>query len=349
VSGARSASLHPHARRASSNSPPSVKTGGFGGEAFEAGVDTLALSGALRDEASVLAIKQPGLVHHRVKSDCWRVQGPESWGLWPGPSARLFYFERSQLLRIEGHPSGVSGLLASPDDIPGYAEALLESLAAVGVRVREPIGVARCDGTVTLAYDRPLDGLAVLAGVAAIKPPRLKINAHRGDVLETVYYETATGRKRARWYDSGRKHETAAPGLNIRAEDQRLYDRSSRRLDARKVTTANVRQAFRDRFVTLAKATEGVTVAGVPVIVEKVARRVRQGSCTTSRAEKAIAFSLLSRAGCGDVYATRTAERRRALLREEGLVLLEGELAPVEVDLGAVLEAALDRGVWGCG
>lgn len=341
-------------RRAPSNSPPEDKFGTFDmGRPLEAGCDTLALSSALLDERSVLALRQQGVVHHRVRQDCWRVELAREFfcdaEIWPAPAARLFYFERSGLLRVEGHPAGVAGVLASPDDIPGYAEDVLQALAMIGVRVREPLGVARCDGTVTLGFDDPAAGLATLAGVAAIVPPRMKVNTHRGEAIETVYYETVTGRKRARWYDSGLKHGTAARGLNIRAEDQRLYDRSSRRLDARKVTTASVRQAFEKRFVTLAKLTEGVTVTGVPGIITKLAGRVRAGRCTVSKAERAMAAAEFLRAGHGDIYPKRTLARRRRELREEGLVVVEGELEPVDVDLGAVLEAALDRGVWGVG
>ena len=55
------------------------------------------------------------------------------------------------------------------------------------------------------------------------------------------------------------------------------------------------------------------------------------------------------RCGHGDLYGKWTACRRRELMREHGLALLDGDLEPVEVDVSAVLEAALDAGVWGRG
>jgi hypothetical protein len=176
-------------------------------------------------------------------------------------------------------------------------------------------------------------------------PPRLKVETYRSQrAIETVYYVTERGAKRARWYDSATAYETAAPLTTIRAEDQRRYDRPARRLDARTVTTANVRHAFRERWSVLSRATRGVTVATLPVLVDKLGVMVEQDELTIARAEQAVGFTVL--AGSGLAFPERTARRRRRMLRELGLVQLEGELEPVEVDMGAAVDAICDGAVW---
>jgi hypothetical protein len=50
--------------------------------------------------------------------------------------------------------------------------------------------------------------------------------------------------------------------------------------------------------------------------------------------------------GARSAYPERTYKRRRAELREHGLVVADDFFQPVEVELGAVLERALDTPLW---
>jgi hypothetical protein len=315
---------------------------------IEAGVDTLKVAAGLLDDRSFERMRAAPYGLRAAGGGAYTVtRGGEA--VWLDEAARVLWYPNAGLLAVEGHPGGCDGVLASPDAVPAYTAGLADRLAADGICWRGPVGVTRCDGTVTQAFDRAGDGLAVLSALAALEPTGRLKPATFGRPLETVYVVTPRGSKRGRWYDAGIRHGTAARGRRIRGEDQRRYDRHARRPLAESIDTENVRQAFRSRFVTLSKATKGVTVATLPVIIDKVAERVSAESMTIAEGEQALAYAVFVRAGHAGLYAARTAERRRALLREHGLALLDGDLAPVEVDVSAVLEAALDRGVWGVG
>jgi hypothetical protein len=317
---------------------------------LEAGVDTLKVVGKPADDRSLLALSQSPLGFRPTGGGAQLVcrEGDASW---LASEARVLWYPGPGVLAVEGHPGGAEGVLAPPDVVPAYVDRLRELLGAWGIAWDRVLGVSRCDGTVSLGYDVPSDGLAVLSALAALEPTgRLKRASYRaGDGLETVYVVTPKGRVRGRWYDAGVRHGTADRGRKIRGEDQRRYDRHARRPLVEAISTGSVRQAFQERFVTLAKATEGVTVATLPVIVNKLADRVERKAMKVGDAERALAFAVFSSAGRRGVYKAYARSRRRELLREHGLAVLDGELDPVQVDVSAVLEAALDRGVWGHG
>ena len=308
----------------------------------EAGVDTFRVATYLGDERSLRALRQPGLTTRPARGGALLV-GPQDGVCWPLPATRALFYPSTSLLAVEGHPSGEAGVLAAPDDVPSWCDELREALHLHGVRVDDRLGVARCDAAVTIET-QPAEGRALLAGVAALVPARAKLETFRSAAaIETVYHVSDRVRKLARVYDSGRAYETADPLTRLRAEDQRRSDRPARRVDARTVTTANVRQAFSDRWDVLRRA-RGVTVATVPVVVDKLGVAVETGATSYARAEQALGYTLLSRSGV-DV-PERTARRRRALLRELGVVLLEGELEPVEVDVASTFDAMCDEAVW---
>ena len=86
-------------------------------------------------------------------------------------------------------------------------------------------------------------------------------------------------------------------------------------------------------------------MTGLPVVAKDVAERVHAGELDMRRAERMMGSLLLLSAGAP--YSRSTYYKRRAEQRDNGNVLADDFFTPVEVDLAAVLEAALETPLWG--
>ncbi len=284
---------------------------------------------------------------------------------------RVGWFPSSRLVFAEGHPGG--DRLGFADRLPLALDALLGELADRGIPLdAEPArdrrgaewlagpsspgfaGIRRLDVTCDLAFETTAAGLAVLAGVAALGLPRAQLGVRhapgmgRFGALETVAFYGHGGKKMlARWYDKGVESLSAPRGRLIRPEDQRRYVKDTRRY-VDELGSVYVREKFRQRFLPLWRASKGVTVGGRDVMADKLADLVEAGEVTPGMAERLIGFSVLQDKGLAPGNL-RTRQRRRAALREHGLVLAEADEAAVEVDLHDVLSEALEAEAWGTG
>jgi hypothetical protein len=284
---------------------------------------------------------------------------------------RVGWFPGSGLAFAEGHPGG--DRLGCPDDLPEVLCALERALwdrdipveprrsrsvwdGPCGPQKRQGghrstgfAGVRRLDVTCDLDFAAGAEGLAVLAGVAALNLPRMQTAVRRqagGRFIETVAFHGSGGRKLlGRWYDKGVESGLAARGRLVRPEDQRRFTSDSRRA-TEELDTVYVRELFRQRFLPLWRAAKGVTVAGRMVLAAKVAELVEEGSLSAEQAEKLVGYLVLQQADCWS-GARATRYRREALLRDNGLVLADGVMQEVEVDLHSVLEEALESDLWG--
>jgi len=231
------------------------------------------------------------------------------------------------------------------------------------------VGVRRVDSTVDLRFDSPGEGLAALAGVGAVVAhgaghAQLRYGVDGG--LETIYLHGRGGRTiLGRWYDKGLEAGSAPRGTLIRPEDQRRYVKETRR-DVPELTSRYVRDQFQRRFVSLYKASKGVKVTGPIGIADRLAGMIEAKEITARKAEQLAGYAVMRAASRGRVrslpqdefgrvdleqdsgYASRTTDwRRRADLTNYGLVLADGVLDEVEVDLESVLERCLDSAAWG--
>jgi hypothetical protein len=286
---------------------------------------------------------------------------------------RIGWVASSGLLYAEGHPGGEEGLL-SPDVLPEALQGVVDAMLAAGVPVPNGVarvasfgddgalpdadaepgfaGVRRFDATVDLQCESRGRGLAILAGVAAVatSAPRAQAEVRFAKdgtgTVETVYLRGYSGVKvLGRWYDKGlESFGSGRRGLLVRAEDQRRFPKGHRR-DVSELTGEYVRTKFCDRFLPLWQATKGVTVAGPLVLADKVAELVDEGELTARQAESLVGYLVLSKRGLRQGRSTVYSRRRR--LRDLGLVVADGALEEVEVDLHEVLEQALDGGSWG--
>jgi hypothetical protein len=271
---------------------------------------------------------------------------------------RVGWFPRERLVFAEGHPGGDA--LGCPDALPAELDRLSTALSDYGLglttqpanwdRPGSPglVGVRRLDATCDLRFESTSEGLAVLSGVAALALPRLKQVLHReagGPRVETVSYHGFTGGKKvARVYDKGVQAGSAPRAQLLRPEDQRRWGAGSRRT-VEELSTGYVREKFRSRFLPLWKATKGVTVGSAVVLAEKLAAATDAGELTARQAESLAGYLVLEQAGASRLPA-RSRRRRRSFCRDMGLVLVDGSLEEVEVDLHEVLDQCLESDAW---
>jgi hypothetical protein len=274
------------------------------------------------------------------------------------------------LVFADGHPDP-DGLCKASELVP-RALGLQDALIARGIPLvaRERgfwhgdstsegwAGLRRVDVTVNMETASKAAGLAVLAGIAACvrdSPGHAEIRYGLDHAVETVYLRGYAGKRvLGRWYDKGLESSLAPRGRLIRAEDQRRWGKGERR-DPDELDARALRDGFTKRFYPLYQATKGVTVAGPVVLAEKLIEAVAAGHLTPRAAESLCGHMLLRVAGSrrGAGIPVRTMYRREQQLRKLSLVLADGaldetDLDEVAVDVGAVLEAALDSEVWGC-
>jgi hypothetical protein len=251
------------------------------------------------------------------------------------------WFAGHGVLALEGHPSANG--LAKPWGLEDAYQDVISVLREWGHVPTRFAGVARLDSTATLRMGSH-EGQAVLAGMAALDVPACH-PVVRGKPAHSVGYVHAKGRRiLGRAYDKGREAGIAGPFELIRLEDQ-YRPASGARPGREQFHAAYVRGRFHRRFMPLYRSARGVKVTGLPVIAREVAERIQAGELETRRAERMMGSLLLLSAGAP--YSRSTYYKRRAELRDNGYVLADNFFTPVEVDLGAVLEAALETPLWG--
>jgi len=242
----------------------------------------------------------------------------------------------------EGHP--LAGALGSSEDVEAAASRV-RGLLDERFGVRTDRGVARSDQTVTTRFERPQEARAFLAGMASAALPRCEVT-RRGHPVHSVSWTHATGRRKlARCYDQGLERGGEAWQL-ARLEDQRRYPSGARPPVGVVADPAYLRGKFEARFGPIRKAVEGVKAATFPVIAQTIADEFRFGYRDVREAERLAAALVLLSGGAGEGYRRSTFYKRRAELRAAGFVVVEDSSEVVEVDLGAVVDQALDEAVW---
>ncbi len=279
---------------------------------------------------------------------------------------RIGWFPDPGLLYAEGHPA--PGGLARSEQLPAVLEQLRGELHDRGVQVpdweqplvmrpngtRHPTegfgGVRRLDSTVDLGFDDPLEGMAALTGVAALSLPRVQTQIWREvgtNRVRTVYYRGYGGKRvLARCYDKGVESRTAGPGFWVRPEDQRRFVSGARPMVEAVASGPFIRNAFVKRFEPLWQAAKGVKVGGISKLAKKLDELQREGEITPTAAKRIAGHLVLDAFGVQH-QGRSTRCRDRADARRLGLVLADGVLDEVEVDLGEILERALDSDAWG--
>ena len=284
---------------------------------------------------------------------------------------RVGWFPGTRLLFAEGHPGGEDGLCAG-HKLPDALQRVSEGLRDRGILPpRFPLrprfdarnraikeggvgfaGLRRLDSTVDLCFETAAEGLAALSGVAAVPVPRMKTEFVRevgGSRMETVYFSGTSGkRKLGRWYDKGNETGAERRGLWLRAEDQRRYQKETRLCVEQVASGSFVRDQFVQRFEPLWRASKGVRVGSPVELAQRIGELVDDGVLTPRQAVDVAGWLLLEQAG-ENRQARSTWFRKRRRCADLGLVVADGTVDPVDVDLAEIIERALDSSSWGEG
>jgi polyhydroxyalkanoate synthesis regulator phasin len=311
-------------------------------------------------------------------SPCWYVEPGGSMGmelgqratvktargfLLPEPVAdhRIGWIPGVSMMWAEGHP--LAGGLASPDKLQQHLDDLVEAIHRAdvpcpggksGLNRSGFAGLRRMDSTVDVRFDSSAEGLAAMAGIAGLLKgaPRAKLETiYSADGLgyETLYLIGNKGEKKGRWYDKGVESGTAHRGLWIRPEDQRRFVKETRR-DVADMGSPFVKTKFKQRFAPLWQMSKGVTVGGPMVLASKINDLVDAGELTASQARRLAGHLVLQAAESVSAHSGRTtAWRLDRECREYGLVLADGVMQEVEVNLQDVMEEVMDTATWGQG
>lgn len=264
----------------------------------------------------------------------FEIEGLDGWKLGSIPSLGLTW--------AEGHPT--PGALAGAHEVSEAASAVRD-LVHDHLGVVRDRGVARSDQTATHAFERPGEARAFLAGMAALQLPRCQ-TTRRGHPVHSVSWTHATGaRKLARVYDKGLEQGGEAFKFG-RMEDQRRYPSGARPPVEVVADPDYLRGRFEARFGPIRKAVDGVKAASFPVIAQALADEARYGFREVREAERLAGSLVLLTGGASDAYKRSTFYSRRAELRDAGFVVVDDLAEAVEVNLGDVLEAALESPHW---
>lgn len=327
-------------------------------EVVQAGVDTWSpcwyLHGCSEARAALDAVvdrRRGGLLSqvvdgHRVgwMSDLallWAEGKAAGEAVLPPTDLELRYWALVRALQESGVPlpGGLARREFAHPGMPG-----LDEQAGAG-------GLRRLDLTVDVSFADPVEGRAFLAGVAALgrvlpgRQAEVRCATDGSGAIETVYVRGRAGKKvLARCYDKGVQSGLAGRGELVRLEDQRRWPRELRR-SVEELQPTYLRGLWHRRWLHLWRASNGVIVAGPAVLADRLADLVVAGEVTQAEAERLAGFLLLQSRGVA--HSRATVYRRRQRLRELGVLLGDGVLEEVEVDVHQVMERALDSPVWG--
>jgi len=260
----------------------------------------------------------------------------EGWQLGSMPGIGLTW--------AEGHPLP-GGLAGSAET--AAAVALVRECVDDRFEVRRDRGVSRLDSTATVAFERQPEARAFLAGMAATQLPRCE-TTRRGHPVHSISWTHAQGaRKLARCYDKGLERGGEAFRF-ARLEDQRRFG-SSRHPPAEVVVEPGyARGRFVARFGPIRKQVQGVKAATFPVIAQALADEARYGYRDVREVERLAGALVVLSGGAAEAYKRSTYYNRRAELRTAGYVVVDDQVEAVEVDLGQLVDEALESPEWAC-
>lgn len=152
-------------------------------------------------------------------------------------------------------------------------------------------------------------------------------------------------RKLARCYDKGLE-QGLEPFETVRMEDQRRYASGDRPSIEDVADTHYLQGKFRARFGPIRKAVHGVKAASFPVVAQALADEARYGYRSVREVERLAGALVILSGGGSDAYKRSTYYNRRAELRDAGYVVVDDVVEAVEVNLGDVVEEALEMGHW---
>jgi hypothetical protein len=268
------------------------------------------------------------------------------------PSARTGRRRRETgLLYVEGRLGAIVDgdvdvhRLADARELRDGVERVLELVAPSGLELdRERCELRRLDAVTERRHeDDPREGLAELAALAALDPPRMKVEVVRlRRRIQTVYYRhEGSFAVHLRAYCKATETGHGEPGSWIRVEQQ------NRPRAGRRQSVAQLRAEGRELGRLFGHRIEAYERAGLVEVgstawaERRVAQLLAAGDLTPRVAERLWGTVSVWRQYGPEWggWSTRTRQRRRAELRELGLVVGDtiGRTRPVTVHLGELV------------
>jgi hypothetical protein len=203
--------------------------------------------------------------------------------------------------------------------------------------------IGRLDLAHEFEFEDQGDGLAFLATVAALHPPRRKTDVWRADdgTVQTIYFRTPrAGVVMERVYDKGVESGSHAAGLRVRFESQRRFRKRDAPL-ARSSFGGDWAARHYGGAVVGYTHTESVAV-GRRQAEQLLLAAVGREELTMAKAERMLGtLTVLESFGRG-VYADRQGRRRLADFRRHG-VSPEAAVGPDRVvPVGQLLKASIE-------
>jgi hypothetical protein len=319
------------------------------------GLDTLSI--AFRrptQEWSDLALSKPHVPTGRGGA-IFRQPGPGNTKL--GCFGRgLFYWEGRTDALLTG--TEASWDLRRPSDVLAARDAAAAAFASLVGRpidfAPDPKGdptaghlgeVRRFDLAHEFRFLDGRDGLAFLATLAGMCPPRRKIDVVKGQDghPQTVYVRQAKSfvvTERA--YDKGVESGSHAPGERIRYEAQRRPVKTDR-MTAWKFATADLAPEYGRSINSYMEGSENVIAAGPDATVAHLATAAAKGDISLAKAERMIGTVALLREYGRAVYPDVQQQQRRLRgLRDVGVALDQALPADRVVPVGQLLRESVE-------
>ena len=238
------------------------------------------------------------------------------------------------------------GVLTPLDELEQRVASLLERMALFGIVSYEEPFVTRLDVTVDGRFSDPAEGKAFLDSLLGIRLTGRMAARPYGVPMTTVYHQLPSGKVQARSYCRSTRTGEGVPFTVIRLERQKQWSPRERLL--RTLTPAAVKQLWDDHYLSLIPLTGETGVVDEDGMALRLARLVDEGEISVGAAERVFLFSKLDRLGLSKViYPERRFAERRREARKLGLRLVEASLAPVILDVGAVLRTLAADDAWG--
>lgn len=335
----------------SSNSRSSVKNcrlespGAGPGSVVTSGVDTLSLAWRPSVDDPFDALRAEGFTYGPAGSLIAAKRGPADERVLAWPSFGVLAIEGRAGAILSGEKSDHSLMAARLlPDVERTAGDVLERVVGWAPGARDVCEVRRYDLAYEQQFEDGREGLAFLAGLAKLCPPRMRCTHEIGGdgKLQTAYVRTAKrGEVRQRFYDKGVESGSHAPGERIRLESQ-LRPAKRERKTPHVLAAEDLTTHFARGMVSYMRSGEGLVVAGSSATVQQLAGQVARGDLSAVKAERLIGSMTLLREYGRSIYGERQGQRRVADLRGAG-VILDAELPPqATVPLGQLLREAVE-------
>jgi hypothetical protein len=230
------------------------------------------------------------------------------------------------------------------------ARAMIEALAGApldgGRGYFADAEIGRLDLAHEFEFDEQADGLAFLAAVAALHPPKRKTDVWRAadGTVQTVYFRTPrAGVIRERVYDKGVESGSHAAGLRVRFESQRRFAKREAPLARSSFGGGWAARQYGGAVMGYTH-TESVAV-GRGQAEQQLLGAVARGDLTLAKAERMLGtLGVLDHYGRG-IYGEQQAQRRLRDLRDHG-VSPESAVGPDRVvPVGRLLKASVESWV----